>query len=446
MRWYLQLAVIGVVGGLGYGGYTQWETIRGYIPGLGGTPAAATATAPGAPRPGGPGGPGGAGSAPIVEIAPIMRGTVIETAEAVGSTRAYESVVITTKVSGIVERLAFNEGQLVTVGQELVRLDAAERRADFEAAVAAVGQLEAQRNETGQRLERARQLRQTGAGTEAQVTDLTMTMRTAESAIVAAQARARSAEARLADLSIHAPFSGRTGVRQVSVGALVEPRTPVTTLDDLVRIRLDFQVPEGLISRIAVGAPITAQTIAHRDRTFNGRVEVIDTRIDTVTRSVRLTAIIDNPDMALRPGMFMNVGLQVVTRENALLIAEEAIVGEGPRQLAFVVREGRVERRVLELGQRLEGRVEVLNGVTAGEMVVVRGVQRVRQGMQVTARPLGQGGPPAGGPPGGGPRPPGAAAPAGAAPAAAAPAAAAPGPVPVPQAQAPATPPATQTR
>jgi membrane fusion protein, multidrug efflux system len=414
MRWYWQLAVIGVVGGLGYGGYTHWDTVRNnipeavraYIPGLGGATASAT---PAAPRPGGPGGPGG-GQAPIVEVAPVGRGPVIEVAEAVGSTRAYESVVVTTKISGIVERVMFEEGQLVTAGQELMRLDGSERRADLEALLAAVQQSEAQRNETLQRLERARQLRQTGAGTEAQVVDLAATVRTAESAIVAAQARARSAEARLADMSIRAPFAGRMGIRQVSVGALVEPRNPIATLDDLSRIRLDFQVPEGLIARIATGVPIIARTIAFRDREFPGRVEVIDTRIDPVTRSVRLTALIDNADMALRPGMFMTVNLKVTTKPDALLVAEEAIVGEGPRQIAFVVRENRVERRVVELGQRQEGRIEVLAGLQAGETVVVRGVQRVRQGMQVSARPLGQGGPPQGGPGGGqgGQRPPGA--------------------------------------
>ncbi len=411
MRWYLQVGVIAVVGGLGYGAWSQWDTIRGYVPGLGGTPAVANAPPAGAPgaRPGGP-------PPPVVEVAPIGRGPVAEITEAVGTTRAFESVTITTRVSGIVQRVGFDEGQQVEAGAELLQFDASERRADLEAALAAIAQAEAQRAETAQRLERARQLRQTGAGTEAQVADLTATVRTAESAIVAAQARARAAEARLQEMSIRAPFSGRIGVRQVSLGALVEPRTPIATLDDLSRIRLDFQVPETLVGRVAIDSPIKARSIAFRDREFDGRVAIVDTRIDQVTRSVRLTAIIDNADLALRPGMFMNVSLVVASRPDAILVPEEAIVGEGPRQVVFTVREGRVERRVIEMGQRQEGRVEVLSGVQPGEQVIVRGIQRVRAGMQVTARPLGAGGPPAGAPPGGAPRPQAQAPAAGAAP------------------------------
>jgi membrane fusion protein, multidrug efflux system len=124
---------------------------------------------------------------------------------------------------------------------------------------------------------------------------------------------------------------------------------------------------------------------------------------------MRLTAVVDNADEALKPGMFMNVNLSVATRENAILVPEEAIVGEGPQHIAFTVKDGRIERRVLRIGQRQEARVEVLAGLAAGESLVVRGIQRVRNGMPVTARPFGAA-PPAGGPPGAGapgqPRPP----------------------------------------
>jgi membrane fusion protein (multidrug efflux system) len=324
----------------------------------------------------------------------VSTGRVVEVTEAVGTTRALESVMVTAKVSGIVERILFEEGQFVQTGQELVRLDSAERQADLEAARAAIMTAQAQRNEINLRLERARQLRATGAGTEAQVADLTLQLRTSESAIVAAQARERASAARLDDLVVRAPFAGRVGVRQVSVGALLETRTAVTTLDDLTKVRLDFSVPEVLLASLRIGTPVRTRNVAFGNRWFTGVVAVIDTRIDPLTRSVRLTALIDNPDTVLRPGMFMNVALEVATRENTVLVPEEAIVGEGPRQIAFVVRDGRIDRRLVQIGQRQEGKVEVTEGLQPGEILIVRGVQRVRQGMQVVARPLGQAGTP----------------------------------------------------
>jgi membrane fusion protein (multidrug efflux system) len=395
MRWYWQLAIIGVVGGGAYAAYANWDRVRPLLPGA--TQQAAGPSPPGqanTPRPSGPPGAPGAGPPPVVEVVTVSTGRVVEVTEAVGTTRALESVMVTAKVSGIVERILFEEGQFVQTGQELVRLDSAERQADLEAARAAIMTAQAQRNEINLRLERARQLRATGAGTEAQVADLTLQLRTSESAIVAAQARERASAARLDDLVVRAPFAGRVGVRQVSVGALLETRTAVTTLDDLTKVRLDFSVPEVLLASLRIGTPVRTRNVAFGNRWFTGVVAVIDTRIDPLTRSVRLTALIDNPDTVLRPGMFMNVALEVATRENTVLVPEEAIVGEGPRQIAFVVRDGRIDRRLVQIGQRQEGKVEVTEGLQPGEILIVRGVQRVRQGMQVVARPLGQAGTP----------------------------------------------------
>jgi membrane fusion protein (multidrug efflux system) len=451
MRWYSQLAVIGVAVGGGMYAWNNWETVEPYVPApvkafilgtqpgaaAGGPPGAAPAGGgagrpPGAPMaqgapqagqpPGGPpsqaaqggrpqqaGGPpgGGGGRGPggptVVEVLPVSTGPVVEVAEAVGTTRAFESVTVTSKIAGIVEAVLFDEGQSVKAGDDLIRLDGAERRAELEGARAAVAQEEARRAELRTRLDRAVQLRRSGSGTEALVDDLTAQVKTADSAVAAAVSRQRAAEARVSDLTIKAPFAGRVGVRTVSVGALVEPRTAITTLDDVSKVRLDFAVPEVFLGRIAAGSVVFGQTVAYGDRRFEGSVAVVDTRVDPVTRSVRMTALIDNADLALKPGMFMNVALQVTTRPDAMLVLEEALVGEGPLHLAFVVKDGVIERRVVKIGQRQEGKVEVTEGLKPGETIVVRGVQRVRQGMPVTARPFGaQAAPPRGGAPGGG--------------------------------------------
>ncbi len=385
MRVATQLAVIAVIGGAAYLGWSQWGTLA---PVVAKVPGLAFVAPP--PKPATPAAPtGGRANAPpmLVEVTTITTGPIIEMSEAVGNTRAFESVVLTAKVSGTVEKIGFVEGQNVRAGDELIRLDVAERRADVEAARAAISTTRAQRDETGQKLERAQTLRRTGAGTEAQVLDLTLQLKTIETNIAAAEARERAAAARLEDLSIRAPFDGRVGLRQISLGAQVDNKITVTTLDDVSRMRLDFSVAETVVTKVNVDAPIKALSLAFPGKVFEGKVAVIDTRIDPVTRSAKVTAIIPNPDAVLKPGMFMNVSLQVASRENAILAPEEAVVAEGPRQIAFIVRDGKIERRVVTVGQRQDGKVEVLTGLAAGEIIVVRGVQRVRQGLPVQTKP-----------------------------------------------------------
>lgn len=398
MRVTTQLAAIAVLGGGIALGYHFWPQISSQLGSGAGAPAPAGANRP-AGAPGGPGGAGGgrgAQGAPVVEVVTLTTGPVIEMSESVGTTRAYESVTIASKVTGNVEKIAFTEGQSVKAGDVLIELDVAERKADLEAARAAIQTARAQREEVNQKYERAVQLRRAGAGTEALVADLTLQLRTVETTVAAAEARERAAAARLDDYIVRAPFAGRVGLRQVSVGAFVDTKVTITTLDDVSRIRLDFAIPEPLLARVKIGAQINAQSVAFQNRSFRGAVAAVDTRIDPVTRSVKLMAVIDNPDLALKPGMFLTVALEVARRDNAVIAPEEAIVAEGPRQVAYVVgKDNRIERRVVMIGQRSFGKVEITEGLQAGEAIVARGIQRVRNGLVVQPKPLA--GPPAAG-------------------------------------------------
>lgn len=393
MRVSRQIAVVAVLVGAAALGWHFWP---GNAPAPGAQAPQAQGQPAGGPRPGGPGGnpgggqrgPGGPGGPVVVDVVTLGTGPVVEMSESVGTTRAYESVSLASKVSGIVEKIRFTEGQSVKAGDILLELDVAERKADLEAARAAIQTARAQREETNQKFERAQQLRRAGAGTEALVADLTLQLRTVETTIAAAEARERSAAARLDDYFVRAPFDGRVGFRQVSLGAFLDTKVVITTLDDVSRIRLDFAIPEPLLSRIRMGAVVNARSVAFADRVFSGEVTAVDTRIDPVTRSVKLMAVIGNADLALKPGMFLTVSLEVARRENAVIAPEEAIVSEGPRQVAYVVKDNRVERRVVTVGQRMFGRVEIAEGLKAGEVIVARGIQRVRNGLQVQPRPL----------------------------------------------------------
>lgn len=394
MRVSTQLGLIAVVGAGLYFGWSRWTDIApvvSKVPGL-----AFLAPAKEAPQGAGPARGGGGGGQPmLVEVATLGVGSIIERSDAVGTLRAYESVTLTAKVSGTVEKIAFDEGQTVKAGDELIRLDVSEKRADLEAARAAIATARAQHAETGQKLERALTLRKTGAGTEAQVADLTLQLKTIETNIAAAEARERAAAARLDDLIIRAPFDGRVGLRQVSLGALVDNKVTVTTLDDISRMRLDFAVPETIVGRVAPGAKVAATSLAFPGRAFEGEIAVVDTRIDPITRSAKVTALVPNKEAVLKPGMFMNVSIEVAVRDKVILAPEEAVVAEGPRQIAFIVKDGKIDRRVVRIGQRQKGNVEIQSGVEVGEVIVVRGVQRVRPGLPVRTKPA-DGAPPAG--------------------------------------------------
>jgi membrane fusion protein (multidrug efflux system) len=388
MRVSGQLAVIAMLGAAGYGGWYAYQ--GGYLanaPVIGSYFAKPAGQAAGPAR----GGRGGQSGPATVEVDTVKTGRIVETRDAVGTVRAYESITVTAKVAGLITEIGFEEGQKVKTGDLLVQLDAAERKAEIEQAVAEANRAVALRNEVAIKLERAQALNRTGSGTGAQVEDLTAQVKSLEGSIASAQAQRRGAEARLEELSIRAPFAGRVGTRSVSLGAYIPPGTRITSLDDLSRIRLDFSVPENLLGRLKPGQTVKATSAAYQGRTFDGSVTTIDPRVDATTRTVKLTAEFANPDEALRPGMFLSVRLEVTTKDDAVVVPEEAVVSEGLRQLVYPVKDNKVERRVVRLGQRQNGKAEIVEGLQAGETIVVLGVQRVRPGAEVIARPLGSG-------------------------------------------------------
>ena len=198
----------------------------------------------------------------------------------------------------------------------------------------------------------------------------------------AAQARYRSIVARLDDRLITAPFSGVLGFRQVSAGTLIKPGDPITTLDDISIIKLDFSVPETFITAVSVGMNIEAHSIVYPDRLFTGEVISVDTRLDPISRAVQVRAILPNADGALRPGMFLTVDLQR-DRGEVLLVPEQAIVPEGSTQFVFVVKDGVVEKRRVEMGRRIPGFVVIRDGLAEGERVISEGTGKVREGANV---------------------------------------------------------------
>lgn len=298
---------------------------------------------------------------------------------ALGTSRANEAVEITSKASNLVTAVRFRDGQRVQRGQVLVELDSAQVRADLAAAQAAL-------TESRSQFERSRELLPTQALSKSQFDQIEATLK-------ANEARVASARARLEDTVIRAPFSGRVGLRRISVGSLISPGTVITTLDDSSLIKVDFAVPEVNLSQLREGLSLTATSTAYPGRRFSGRVTSVDSRVDPVSRSVLVRAEVPNPENLLKPGMFLNVEI-VRDQRNALVVPEEALVPEQDRQYVFVVDAGRAQRREVRIGARRPGSVEILSGLERGERVIVEGTVKVREGGAV--RDLAMAGPPPG--------------------------------------------------
>jgi membrane fusion protein (multidrug efflux system) len=362
MRAWMQLTILGLLAGAGYLWHSQAESW--------GLPKPLALLGLEAPQPAAPRGPGGppGGQVPVV-VAPVRVGEVVDRIESVGTVRAREAVTITTKVAGIVTAVRFEEGQRVREGEVLMELDAAALRAELD-------QARAQLDNARQQLARARALPAGQAVAQARLDELETLSRGAEG-------RVRQTQARIEELRLVAPFSGRVGLRQVSPGALIQPGTPVTTLDDISRVRVEFSVPEIVFARVERGSRVVARSAAYGNRRFEGRVAIIDTRIDPATRTMRLISEFDNADEALKPGLFLTVELVLESRPQALLVPEEALDPLGDRNFVYAIREGRARRVAVTLGQRLAGEVEIREGLALGDQVVVRGLQRLREGAPV---------------------------------------------------------------
>ena len=343
-------------------------------------PVSSAASAPAAPAASAPrAGAGGANPGapafsqmPLAVVAvPVREARLTLEAEALGTARANESLDVTAKVSNLVTAVRFAEGQQVRRGQVLIELDGREARAELAIAEAALSESRSQFN-------RSRELYTTHVLSEAQLEQIEATLK-------ANEARVAFARSRLSDTVISAPFAGRMGLRRVSVGSLINPGMVITTLDDTSTIKLDFTIPETLLSSVETGLGIVARSVAWPGEEFAGKVASIDSRVDPTTRSVTVRALLPNDRGMLKPGMFLTV---LLTRgaSNALLVPEQSLVPEQGNVFVFVVRDNRVEKRQVRTGERRVGEVQIVAGLAVGEQVVTEGTQKLRDGAPVTVQ------------------------------------------------------------
>jgi membrane fusion protein (multidrug efflux system) len=316
---------------------------------------------------------------PGVNVAPAEVRSFPLAAEALGNARANESVDIRPKITATVTKILFEEGQEVAEGDVLIELDNLEQVADLAAAQAALVDSEASYN-------RSSELFKNNVVAKSQLLQ-------DEARKIADEAMVSVAQKRLADTVVRAPFAGRIGLRRISVGSLVDRDTVITTLDDTHVIKVDFDLPEIYLSRLEPGLKVLAHSAAFPDQEFSGSVSSVDTRVDPVSRTVRVRSIMQNRDGHLRPGMFLTVNLLNDTVE-ALVVPERALIPERSMQYVYVVGDNQlVEKRAVKIGRRRPGEVEILDGLSAGDLVIVDGTQKAREGQPVSILKIEEGAP-----------------------------------------------------
>lgn len=307
----------------------------------------------------------------------VARYEFADIVEALGTARSKESVTVSARVSDTISVINFESGQLVEAGDILIELTDTEEAAGLREARTTL-------REANRDLTRVNDLIARGVVPQQRQDE-------ARAAVDRAQARVASIEAQLADRIVRAPFSGVVGLREVSPGELIRPGDPITTLDDISAIRLDFTVPERFLATIRPGMVIEATTNAYPDQVFVGTIAQIDSRVDPIARAVIVRAEIDNPDGRILPGQLMVVEVRRDIR-NSPAVPGSAVTRYLEDSFVYVIEETNgtaiVRRRDVQLGLRSGDVVEITAGLEAGEILVAEGVHRVRDGMpvEITAR------------------------------------------------------------
>lgn len=310
-----------------------------------------------------------------VEAEPVTVSLLQQEITAVGTLRSNESVTLRPEIAGRIASIALDEGQRVRRGELLLRLDDAVYRAELAQAEAS--------------LDRSRRLRDSGKTLFADNYISSTEMDALQTAVKVDEASVALARARLDKTRLVAPFDGVLGLRRVSVGDYLNPGQDIVNLEDITPIKLDFRVPENYLAEIGTGQELSVRVDAFVDQVFSGRVVAIDPLVSVEDRSVAIRGEIPNDDNRLRPGLFARVSLVLATRDNAITLPEQAVVPQGDGHFVYRVQEGRAVRTDVTLGLRRAGRVEVLSGLDADDIVVTAGHFKLADGrpVQVIALP-----------------------------------------------------------
>lgn len=313
------------------------------------------------------GGRGGQAQTPVVTQL-VTTGTINDKLSAIGTGRALNSVVINPYASGRLTEIAVTSGEKVEAGTVIAKLDSDSEEIALERARIAEADAEAS-------LERIKALRASNTVTAVQ-------QREAELALDNARLAVRDAALALDRRTISAPIAGVVGILPVEAGNYVTSQTTIATIDDRSRIIVDFWVPERFTGLIAVGAPLSANSIARPGQIFDGVVSAVDNRLETQSRTLRIQARLDNDGDVLRAGMSFQVAMQF-PGDTYPSVDPLAIQWGGDGAFVWALDNGKAKRVPVRIIQRNTDSVLVQAALTAGDKVVTEGIHTVREGAEL---------------------------------------------------------------
>lgn len=309
---------------------------------------------------------------PSVVLHSVQQQTVTQALEAIGTTKAIESIEVTSTITERIISLPMQEGSQIKQGAILVELEKAEEQALLKSAKINLKEQERE---------------------HARIKDLVRTksipsseLDKRQSLIDNAKARIAEVSARLAERTLTAPFDGIVGLRNLSAGALARPGDIITTLDAIESLHIDFFIPEKHLALLQVGNSINTQSAAYPTQTFTGTISTLDTRVDPINRSIKVRATIDNQDLKLRPGMLLTLHI-INNTQQLLMVPEQAVFMRGEQHFVYSVdAQNIVAETPVSIGLRQKGIVEITHGLTLGSNIVLQGLLKVKPGGKVKAQ------------------------------------------------------------
>ena len=297
---------------------------------------------------------------------------------AIGTLVAVRGVTLGAEITGTVREILFDNGTFVKKGAVLVRLDTSTEQAQLESA-------RADAELAAVTLKRHRELQPGGVSSQAELD-------TAEAHAKQADAAVATLQATIAKKTIRAPFDGRIAIRQVELGQIVSPGTPIASLQSVSPIYADFWLPQQVIADVKVGQKVRMQTDIFHGSSWNGAIAVINPEVDVATRNVRVRATFENPDGRLTPGMFVNIDVLSNEKRKVIIIPATGVIFAPYGDSVYVVEDKKDEagktttiaqQRFVRLGERRGDFVAIESGISAGETVVSSGAFKLRNGMAV---------------------------------------------------------------
>jgi membrane fusion protein, multidrug efflux system len=310
---------------------------------------------------------------PMVAVSEVREETWQPSLSAVGSLETSAGIQISNEVAGVVKAFHFKSGEKVNEGQLLVELDSSTEQADLD-------RLKASQWLAQVKFDRVKQLITKKLSSQSEYDE-------AQALLNEARASVALQQALLEKKRIRAPFSGRLGIRQVSLGEYLAVGADIVSLDALDLMYADFSLPERTLSKLAIGQTVRVRVQAYPDELFEGLIAAITPAVDVGTRSIRIRADLSNPDEKLQPGMFAYVEVMMPQEQVVLTLPDTAITYNPYGEYVYVVEtseEGdKVVNRQVETGATRKGRVEITKGLKADERVVSAGQIKLRNGMAV---------------------------------------------------------------